>query len=101
MVVNLVKVLLGGEGNSVGALVGREELQAFLLVLEGIQGSSLSGSKVVRNFVCRAVVGGEDFNNLVGCRSLHAVKEVLQWVMDQRSEVKSGILCGCWDELKS
>ena len=98
---DFIKVLLGEEENCGVALFGREELQAFLLFLEGLQSNSLSRSEVVRSFVCLAVEGGEDFNNQVGSRGFHAIREVFQGVLDPRSGSGVGSCVGVGTKLSS
>ena len=72
MVVDFVEVLLSEEDYGSIAFVGREEFEVFLLLFEGLQGSSLFVVHVVGCLVSLVVIGGEDFNNLVGGREFHS-----------------------------
>ena len=101
VVVDFVYVLLGGKDDCSVAFVCRKEFEVLLLGLQGLQCSSLLKCHVVRVLVCLRVVGGEDFNNLMGSREFHAFREALQGVLDPGSKVGGGILSGSGYELES
>ena len=101
MFFNFVNVLLVVKYDGGVAFVSRKESKLGSLFHQGLQSSTLFGSKVVRSLVLFGIVVCKDGGCLVNGRGFHSVEEAFHYILDERGELSCGVLFGGGDKLQS